>query len=128
MSISGFLDSVTGTPPQTGLTSSTLFDILRNDRRRATITLLAAHNDPMRVRDLSEALAEYECGDYDAAERKAAYTALYQTHLPKLDDATILEYNKDRGMITPGPELQSVADLIMHIEQATADPTGGDHA
>lgn len=124
MSIGGLLDSVTSTPTQTELTASTLLELLRNDRRRATITLMAAHNDPIDLRDLTEALADYEHGDYTTNQRKAAYTALYQTHLPKLDTTRVVEYNSDRQIIAPGPELQPVADIIAHIQQVTAEPDG----
>lgn len=126
MSISGLLDTVTGTPAQTNLTASTLLELLQNDRRRATITLMAAHNDPIDLRDLTDALAEHEHGDYTTNQRKAAYTALYQTHLPKLDKAGVVEYNSDRQIVSPGPELQSVADIITHIKQVTAE--GGEKA
>ena len=128
MSIGGFLDSVTRTGPETSLTTSALLDIIKSERRRDTIHLLATINDPISLRDLSELLAEHEHGDYSSNQRKAAYTALYQTHLPKLATNDIIEFNSNRAIITPGPELPAVADILVTINHATADESGGDHA
>jgi hypothetical protein len=39
-----------------------------------------------------------------AQERKRVYVGLYQCHLPKMDKLDVIEFNKDRGLIEPGPQ------------------------
>jgi hypothetical protein len=48
------------------------------------------------------------------------YVALYQTHLPKMDDAGIIKYDQDRGNI----ELAENADLLkMYLDTDVEDET-----
>lgn len=65
-----------------------VFKALSNRRRRNVITYLKQHDDDARVRDISEQLAAWE-NDVEIPEvtykqRKRVYTALHQSHLPKL--------------------------------------------
>lgn len=125
MSIGGLLNGITGPQlPTTTLTLDELGDILVNDRRRATVKLLAARNTTT-LRDLSEALAAHEHGDYTTNQRKAVYTSLLQTHLPKLDTMGVIDYDDNRNIAYPTDELDTVAELLAHINQAT---NGGDTA
>ena len=39
----------------------------------------------------------------DAQERKRVYVGLYQCHLPRMDDADAIEFDKDRGTVERGP-------------------------
>jgi hypothetical protein len=56
------------------------------------------------IRDLSEQLAAWEHGigraEVRPKERKRLYTALHQTHLPKMDAHGVLEYDRDRGVVS----------------------------
>jgi len=65
-----------------------VFKALSNRRRRNVITYLKQHDDDARVRDIAEQLAAWE-NDVEIPEvtykqRKRVYTALHQSHLPKL--------------------------------------------
>jgi hypothetical protein len=100
-----------------------LFDLLRNRRRRYVLQYLETHAGVVRLSDLADALAEWELEDGDACvthrERKRAYVSLYQTHLPKLDDADIIDYNQPRGTIELGPGYQYVQEYLHHSHAGT---------
>ncbi|ADJ16772.1 hypothetical protein C497_02447 [Halalkalicoccus jeotgali B3] len=70
----------------------------------------------VRLGDLADALAEWEMEEEDAyithQDRKRAYVSLYQTHLPKLDDANVIDYNQPRGTIELGQNFQSVQKYL----------------
>ncbi len=81
-----------------------IFAVLSNRRRRWVVQYLSAREtDRASLRSLVDTIASWEC-DQPAAElswkeRKRVYTALRQSHLPKLDDAGVIEYDADRGEI-----------------------------
>lgn len=74
-----------------------IHDILRNDRRRLAIKSLREHGGSLSVRDLSEGVAARETGESPPPrdKRRSVYVSLHQTHLPKLDDLGIVEYDTD---------------------------------
>lgn len=88
------------------------FEILKNRRRRMVLEELAAANEEVTISDLSEAIAAREndkpVSAITSKERKRVYVGLYQAHLPKMDEAGVVVYNQDRGLITAGPH----ADLL----------------
>ncbi|MFB6082652.1 MAG: hypothetical protein ABEJ94_00215 [Halorientalis sp.] len=90
--------------PDGGLLSTeTIFETLSNRRRRYTLHYLKRLGEPVTIRDLSEQLAawenEIEREQVKPKERKRLYTALHQTHLPKMDRLGVVEYDSDRGVV-----------------------------
>lgn len=101
----------------------TIFNLLRNGRRRYLLQYLETQEGVVRLGDLADALANWEMEDEDAyvthKDRKRAYVSLYQTHLPKLDDANIIDYNQPRGTIELGPDYQYVQEYLHHSHSGT---------
>ncbi|WP_340098329.1 DUF7344 domain-containing protein [Salinibaculum salinum] len=93
------------------LSTDTVFQTLGNRRRRYTLHYLRQLDAPVSIRDLSEQLAAWELGKERTAvtpkERKRLYTALHQTHLPKMDSLDVVEYDRNRGVV----------ELTDHISQ-----------
>lgn len=85
------------------LSTETIFETLSNRRRRYTLHYLKRIGEPVSIRDLSEQLAAWENGvernQVEPKERKRLYTALHQTHLPKMDRLGVVEYDSDRGVV-----------------------------
>jgi hypothetical protein len=79
------------------LDAGQIHDILRNDRRRLAIGCLREFGGSMSVRDLSEEVATRETGEAPAPrdKRRSVYVSLHQTHLPKLDDLGIVDYDTE---------------------------------
>ena len=91
------------------LTASVVFDLLSNTRRRYVLYHLRAESEAS-IRELSRRIAAWE-NDVDVSavsskQRKRVYTALHQTHLPRLDDYGVVEYDRDRGRIQPTDRMQ----------------------
>src|SRR6056297_2742000 len=81
-----------------------VFTALSNRRRRNVITYLKQHDDDARVRDIAEQLAAWE-NDVEVPkvtykQRKRVYTALHQSHLPKLADGGFIDYEPNRGIVS----------------------------
>lgn len=84
------------------LTRSAIFDMLSNARRRYVLLHLQQQSTAS-IRELSRELAAWE-NDVDATavsskQRKRVYTALHQTHLPRLDEYGVVAYDRDRGEV-----------------------------
>lgn len=104
---------------QTGesLSKDEIFSTLSNQRRRYVIHYLKHDPTQVRIRDLAEQIAAWEnditVGELTYKQRKRVYTSLHQTHLPKMDDCGIVEYDRDRGLISLAP---GAADLEVYLE------------
>jgi DNA-binding transcriptional ArsR family regulator len=86
------------------LSTDSIFETLSNRRRRYVLHYLRQAGDSVTMRALSEQLAAWENGieppQVRPKARKRLYTALHQTHLPKMDQLGVVEYDKDRGIIS----------------------------
>lgn len=102
-SVSEILTSRSSTKTEESLSRDLVFDVLKNRRRRHALHYLKQKDEPVELSELAEQVAAWENDStvegISAAERKRVYTALYQSHLPKLDDAGIVEYNQSRGIV-----------------------------
>ena len=98
------------TKDRADLDAGEIHDILRNDRRRLAIKCLREQDGALSVRDLSEEVATRETGEAPAPrdKRRSVYVSLHQTHLPKLDDLGIVDYDPDGKTV----ELAANADAL----------------
>ena len=95
-----------------------IHDILRNWRRRMVIQELKSNAGSTTLRALAETLAEAESGESPPPRnvRNSVYNSLHQTHLPKLDDAGVVTYDRDRKTVS----LESQArDVNLYMEVVT---------
>jgi hypothetical protein len=93
-----------------------IHDVLRNDRRRLAIKALRDRNGQASVRDLAEEVAARETGEDPPPKnkRQSVYVSLHQTHLPKLDDLGILEYDGDSKIVTLADRVEEV-EVYMEV-------------
>lgn len=105
--------SVADSEEEQRLSKDVIFELLKNRRRREVLAYLLEADDTVTLGELAEQIAAWENDTEVSAlssdQRKRVYVALYQTHLPKMDDAGIVEYDQDRGLIS----LADNADLLM---------------
>jgi Flp pilus assembly protein TadB len=102
--------------------TNTVFELLDNQRRRAVVHYLQQRRQPVTLRDLSRQVAAWEnhepLEEVTPTERHRVYNALQQQHLPKMDRAAVVEYDRDRGTIAPTPKLE---DLQVYLEVVQGD-------
>ncbi|MDF9745684.1 DUF7344 domain-containing protein [Natrinema salsiterrestre] len=97
--------------------------MLSNRRRRWVLHYLKRTDEErVELRTLVDSVSSWEY-DVPADElpwkkRKRVYTALRQSHLPKLDDAGAIEYDQTRGVVELTDE---AAELQMYLEYVPAD-------
>lgn len=94
-------------PPDTGtdrtLPMTDVFDVLKNERRRAVVRYLLEHGGSANLSDVAEHVA---AGENDTTvrrltsqERKRVRISLYQCHLPRMDSLGVIEFDKNRGTL-----------------------------
>jgi len=85
------------------LSQDTAFEILSNSRRRYVLYYLRQQQEPVQLTALAEHVAAWENGtDIESLgnqERKRVYVSLYQTHVPKLADVGLVDYDKEAGTV-----------------------------
>ncbi|WP_049972902.1 DUF7344 domain-containing protein [Haladaptatus cibarius] len=111
------------------LSKDKIFHILQTQRRRHALRYLKEHDGAVEMRDLAEQVAAWENDTTLQAlasdERQRVYIALYQSHLPKLDNEGIIEYNQSRGIVERGP----LADQFdPYLDTTTVGSTNVDDA
>ncbi|WP_137283473.1 DUF7344 domain-containing protein [Halorussus salinisoli] len=99
-----------------------VFEMLSNQRRRYVVHYLLDAEEESELRDLSRKIAAWENDkrpdEITSQERRRVYNALQQAHLPKMDDAGLVEFDASRGTVKPGEDL---AELQVYLEIVPGD-------
>lgn len=100
-----------------GLSRGDVFDILRNQRRRYAFHYLRQTDGPVSLADLSEHVAAWECDttvdDLDTPDRQRVYVSLLQTHLPKMDEADVVNFDAENNTVELA---EHAADIRVYLE------------
>ncbi|WP_396613808.1 hypothetical protein ACH9L7_18200 (plasmid) [Haloferax sp. S1W] len=104
-----------------------IYHLLQNERRRNVLKYLRDRDGPVQMRDIAEQVAAWEHDTTVQAlmsdQRQRVYIALYQAHLPKLDEEGIIDYNQSRGIVEKKPQAER---LISYLEQPEDSETDDD--
>lgn len=104
-----------------------VFDILKNKRRMLLVELLADERGATDLSTVAETIADIEGGTGTYSQRrKRVRVALYQSHLPKLDDFGVVEYDKRSGSISRGDQFDRVHDVLQSAARGYAQASFGD--
>ena len=102
-----------------------LYDLLSNHRRRYVLHFCKRVEGPVSLSELAEQVAAWEqdkeVAEITSAERKRVYTSLQQTHLDRLADAGIVEFEGDEIELTD--QAQDL-DIYLDIVPAESVPWG----
>lgn len=111
-------------PPEATIDLDTIFDVLSVDRRRWALILIA-ERETTDIGTIADHIAATENNkpseNVAGPERKRVYIALHQTHLPKLDQADIIDWDEDRGTIEPDRNLWPVLEVLRAGEPIASD-------
>ena len=97
-----------------------IFELLKNQRRRHLLRYLDERDGKVPLGELAEHVAALEndttVNALTSGQRKRVYVGLYQCHLPKMDDAGVIDFNRDRGLIELN---ESAAQLDAYLDEDT---------
>lgn len=93
-----------------------LFDILSDQRRRFVLQSLGEAGTPVAFDELVDDVAEREHGasisDIPAEEVDRVRLSLYHSHIPKLDDANLVEFRAKREQVSLSVDSEQVEALL----------------
>jgi predicted house-cleaning noncanonical NTP pyrophosphatase (MazG superfamily) len=100
-----------------------VFEVLSNSRRRCALHYLKQHADRrVELRELVDHVAAWEndttVDELESTNRKCVYTALRQSHLPKMDDAGVVDYDLRRGEIELTDAAQETELYLERVPQS----------
>jgi hypothetical protein len=114
------------------LSTDEVFHLLKNSRRREVVAYFIEHDGPVDIGTLADWIAARETDasseDVPNVARQRVYVALYQSHLPKLDDHDVVEYGDD-GTVARGPNappLETLLEYERSIDWQRTDDVDGD--
>lgn len=124
---------------QTSMTKDDAYHLLQSARRRAVLRHMGAcEEEEFSMRDVAETIAAWEhdttVQQLTSAERQRVYISLYQSHLPKLDEYGVVDYDQDRGQIKVRPLANVLepylgdgldAPQTVHLPEETSDSSNG---
>jgi len=114
-----------GSSSDHSLSTDEAFSILSNRRRRFALHALREQGSKMELGTLAECVAAWEQGvgrdEISAAERKSVYTSLQQMHLPMMDDADVVRFDKRSGTIDTTPAADEL-DVYVEIVRGNEVP------
>lgn len=84
----------------------TVYEMLRNHRRRCVLDYLSTHEEPIAVGKIADHLA-----DQNGEDRTSIYVTLIQSHLPRMQNAGICEYQSNRKRIELTPQGRTVVEV-----------------
>lgn len=120
-------ESVSPPAEQKALPKDIVFDLLSSSRRRNVLTYMAEHGPKTTLPELAEHIAAKENDTEErllsSQQRKRVYVALYQCHLPRMDDADVIDFVKNRGNVTLRP---NAVQLYQYMEVRPVYANGTD--
>lgn len=110
---------------ESSLSPQEVFSVLSNCRRRFVLHHILQNGEKTTIRELAEQVAAWESStdtEYiDSEARKRVYTALQQNHLPSMDEAGIINFQKDRGVIERTDAADEL-DIYLEVAQGRQIP------
>lgn len=98
------------------LSQDLVFEVLKSPRRRYALYYLRQQNKPVNLSEITEQVAAWEnrttTDALESEQRKRVYISLYQTHLPKLADAGVVEYDRNRGVVKLSDSARELDDYL----------------
>ncbi|QLG62620.1 DUF7344 domain-containing protein [Halorarum salinum] len=104
------------------LSDDGLFRILSHPRRRIAISLLSEFGPSVKLPVLAEEIAAFEHDGVRDGEfedlRLRVYMTLYHNHVPRMQDAGLLEYHQERDLVVPADNLSRAVRLVKPVAEA----------
>lgn len=90
-----------------------VFELLSNGHRHRLLTTLLEEGSTTAIPPSDDTGPE--------ADPESVRLALYHIHLPKLDDAGLIEWDRDRNQVSKGPKFKTVVDLLGGLDETDSD-------
>jgi len=111
-----FAETMNDSMNRTELSQDQVFEVLQSMRRRYAVHYLRRENCRVDFSDMTDHVAAWEYNtsptDLLSEQRKRVYVSLYQTHIPALAEAGIIDYNAETGKIRPTSRIRQFDNYL----------------
>lgn len=98
------------------LSQSDIFVLLSERRRRLSLRVIRESPTPITIEALTEQVGEREYRNPSAEVLSSVRLSLYHNHLPRLEEAVVVVYDRDQGTVRPGLNFD---DVVRALERVT---------
>lgn len=98
--------------PSPTLSESRIYALLADRRRRMIVRILQDFPDPPSTTELTTVLADCEHETPTDRDRQRLLLSLCHNHLPRLNDAAIVDYDQESGTVRRGPNFGVLVGVI----------------
>ncbi|WP_435317278.1 DUF7344 domain-containing protein [Haloarchaeobius sp. TZWSO28] len=114
---------------RTELTSDEIFQLLTNTRRRRALRVLYDLEETTDLGTLADEVAAMEMetpvAEVSSDERQRVYISLYQSHLPALAEADVVDYDSESGRIELGPNFDQLVSYLQLSDSPDSSTSRG---
>ncbi len=109
-----------------------VFDLLSVTRRRMLLRYLDENEGTAPLGELSREIAAEEndvpVAQVSSKQRKRVYVGLYQSHVPKMEDAGVVDYDNQSGAVELGPNATELFPYLYFEDEPDDETTGSESA
>ncbi|WP_217468211.1 helix-turn-helix domain-containing protein [Haloterrigena gelatinilytica] len=108
-----------------GLSPDVVFTLLSHPKRRAVVRLLLNQDRALTLRDLRNEIVEREEGieitEADESQTRQTLVSLHHAHIPKLTEAGVVTYDKDRQIVEPTEKIGQLESFLSCVDNIPTD-------
>lgn len=94
------------------LTESDIFALLAKRRRRLLLRILQESDSPPSVSELAERIEALEDESPSDEAQRTIYLSLYHNHLPRLEEADVVRYDRAEGTVAPDVNFHTIVRFL----------------
>lgn len=104
---------------------NTLLELCQDQHRRIVLAVLATENRSLTVNDLTKAIVKHNHHtpliEVPEEESKQIQTSLFHAHIPKLEDLSLIDYDRERKLVEPTSQFNRLQPQLSAIIDADPD-------
>lgn len=117
-------------PGRSPLAHDEVFALLSSPRRRRVVRYLLLNDGEVSSGTLVDAIAALEAApgsdSPETGDRKSVYVSLRQTHLPRLAEAGVVEYDPEEDTVRPTARLSLLAPPLRAVDELSPHESDGE--
>ncbi|WP_144797934.1 DUF7344 domain-containing protein [Halorubrum depositum] len=97
------------------LSTSDVLTLLAKRRRRLLLQLLRDAGTPLPTTELAERIRDSECDEPASSDLVSIRLRLRHAHLPKLEEAAVVEYDESEGTVCPERNFGTLVNFLEKV-------------
>lgn len=104
---------------------SSIFELLASRRRRILLRALRDSRSSLTVGEIADRIGDREYANPTHQDHQTLTLELSHNHLPRLDAASVVVWDRDEGTVRPGANFDAVVRVLERGNNGTPTPSSG---